>query len=74
MVRTVGWIEVGLAMTLIAALTALREWAYARPYASSDERAAAIKPWTDDYTNRPHSGIKGLTPWSRVNNLLGNDT
>jgi len=55
--------------------TTLREWAYAKPYASSDERAAAIKPWTDDYNlNRPHSGIKGLTPWSRVNNLLGNDT
>lgn len=54
--------------------TTLREWAYARPYASSDERAAAIKPWTDDYNlSRPHSGIKGLTPWSRVNNLLGND-
>jgi transposase InsO family protein len=55
--------------------TSLREWAYARPYASSDERAAAIKPWIDDYNlSRPHSGIKGLTPWSRVNNLLGNDT
>ena len=54
--------------------TSLREWAYARPYVSSDERAAAIKPWTDDYNlGRPHSGIKGLTPWSRVNNLLGND-
>jgi transposase InsO family protein len=54
--------------------TSLREWAYARPYASSDERAAAIKPWIDDYNlSRPHSGIKGLTPWSRVNNLLGND-
>ena len=55
--------------------TSLREWAYAKPYASSQERASAIKPWTDDYSlNRPHSGIKGLTPWSRVNNLLGNDT
>ena len=55
--------------------TTLREWAYARPYASSDERAAAIKPWTDDYNlNRPHSGIKGITPWQRVNNLLGNDS
>ncbi|QYC10650.1 integrase core domain-containing protein [Brevundimonas nasdae] len=27
--------------------TTLREWAYARPCASSDERAAAIKPWTN---------------------------
>ncbi len=55
--------------------TTLREWAYARPYTSSDERAAAIKPWTDDYNlTRSHSGIKGSTPWQRVNNLLGNDT
>jgi len=54
--------------------TSLREWAYARPYASSDERAAAIRLWTDNYNlRRPHSGLKGLTPWSRVNNLLGND-
>ena len=55
--------------------TSLREWAYAKPYASSDHRAATIKPWTDSYNlSRPHSGIKGLTPWQRVNNLLGNDT
>ena len=55
--------------------TSLREWAYARPYLSSDQRAAAIKPWTDSYNlDRPHSGIAGLTPWQRVNNLLGNDT
>jgi transposase InsO family protein len=55
--------------------TSLREWAYARPYASSRERTQAIKPWTDSYNlNRPHTGIKGLTPWQRVNNLLGNDS
>jgi transposase InsO family protein len=55
--------------------TSLREWAYGRPYACSDDRAKAIKPWTDAYNlARPHSGIKGLTPWQRVNNLLGNDT
>jgi transposase InsO family protein len=55
--------------------TSLREWAYGRPYACSDDRAKAIKPWTDNYNlARPHSGIKGLTPWQRVNNLLGNDT
>jgi len=54
--------------------TSLREWAYAQPYRSSAERARAIKPWTDAYNlDRPHSGIKGLTPWARVNNLLGND-
>ena len=55
--------------------TSLREWAYAKPYASSDERTQAIGPWTDAYNlRRPHSGIAGLTPWQRVNNLLGNDS
>ena len=55
--------------------TSLREWAYARPYRSSTERTLAIGPWTDSYNlTRPHSGIKGLTPWQRVNNLRGNDT
>jgi len=55
--------------------TSLREWAYARPYASSAERTAAIATWIDSYNlSRPHTGIAGLTPWARVNNLLGNDT
>jgi transposase InsO family protein len=55
--------------------TSLREWAYARPYSSSAERTQAIGPWTDTYNRyRPHAGIKGLTPWQKVNNLLGNDT
>lgn len=55
--------------------TSLREWAYARSYASSSERNLLIGPWTDDYNrSRPHAGIGGLTPWQRVNNLLGNDT
>lgn len=55
--------------------TTLREWAYARPYASSAERAQAIGPWTDTYNlTRPHAGIGGLSPWTRMNNLLGNDT
>ncbi len=55
--------------------TSLREWAYARPYRSSTERSQAIGPWTDTYNlTRPHAGIGGLTPWARVNNLLGNDS
>ena len=55
--------------------TSLREWAYAKPYVSSDERTQAIGPWTDAYNlTRPHAGINGLTPWQRVNNLLGNDS
>jgi transposase InsO family protein len=55
--------------------TSLREWAYAKPYQSSAQRSAAVGPWTTAYNlARPHSGIGGLTPWARVNNLLGNDT
>ena len=55
--------------------TSLREWAYAKSYASSAERSQAIGPWTDAYNlTRPHAGIGGLTPWARVNNLLGNDS
>ncbi|MFZ3008389.1 MAG: integrase core domain-containing protein [Phenylobacterium sp.] len=55
--------------------TSLREWVYAKPYQSSAEWTQAIGPWTNTYNlNRPHSGIAGLTPWQRVNNLLGNDT
>jgi transposase InsO family protein len=54
--------------------TSLREWAYARAYASSAERNQAIAAWIDSYNlTRPHAGIAGLTPWARVNNLLGND-
>ena len=55
--------------------TSLREWAYARPYTSSQQRTDAIGPWTDNYNlNRPHSGIAGQSPFKRLNNLLGNDT
>ena len=54
--------------------TSLREWAYAKPYNSSAERAQAIGPWINSYNlTRPHAGIGGLSPWTRVNNLLGND-
>ena len=54
--------------------TSLREWAYARPYASSAERALAIRPWADSYNlTRPHAGIGGISPVQRLNNLLGND-
>lgn len=55
--------------------TSLREWAYARPYASSAERAQAIRAWADTYNlTRPHAGIGGISPFQRLNNLLGNDT
>src|SRR3546814_7381139 len=35
--------------------TSLREWAYARLYASSDQRAPAIRPWIDDYRSEEHT-------------------
>jgi transposase InsO family protein len=55
--------------------TALREWAYARPYPSSSERSRAIDPWLHHYNHhRPHAGINAATPVARLNNLLGNDT
>jgi transposase InsO family protein len=55
--------------------TCLREWAYARPYASSSERTHAIDPWLHHYNHhRPHAGINALTPAARLNNLLGNDS
>lgn len=55
--------------------TSLREWAYARPYFSSAQRNQAIGPWTDAYNlTRPHAGIGGISPFQRLNNLLGNDS
>jgi transposase InsO family protein len=55
--------------------TSLREWAYAKPYASSQQRNAAIRPWIDDYNlYRPHSAIGHQPPFTRLNNLLGNDS
>jgi len=55
--------------------TSLREWAYARAYRSSSERHAAIAPWADQYNLcRPHAAIGGISPWQRLNNLLGNDS
>lgn len=43
------------------------EWAYRQPYASNDERSAALAPWLDYYNNeRQHHGIGGQTPISRI--------
>ena len=55
--------------------TSRREWAYASPFSSSNERAKTVQPWLDEYNRkRPHSAIGHITPWQRLNNLLGNDT
>ena len=47
--------------------TALREWAYARAYDTSDQRAAELPAWTHRYNwHRPHGRIKAQTPISRL--------
>lgn len=44
--------------------TSLREWAYATPYQSSIERNQAMPGWIDAYnTTRPHSALKGISPF-----------
>ena len=55
--------------------TALREWAYARAYQTSNQRADELPVWTHLYNwHRPHSALKSKPPISRLglerNNLL----
>jgi hypothetical protein len=54
--------------------TSLREWVYARPYASSQERTLALMPWLDHYnTERPHTALAHRPPAARPrqSQLLG---
>ena len=47
--------------------TALREWAYAKPYPTSNHRTAEMPAWLHRYNwHRPHGGIKCQTPISRL--------
>jgi transposase InsO family protein len=47
--------------------TLLREWAYARPYRTSNQRAKRLDPWLRYYNrHRPHSALRGLSPHSRI--------
>jgi transposase InsO family protein len=55
--------------------SALREWAYGFTYQNSSERTAALDYWNHHYNwHRPHQGIGGVAPMSRLtqsrNNLL----
>lgn len=55
--------------------SALREWAYGFVYKDSGERAAMLREWNHHYNwHRPHQGIAGVAPMSRLrssrNNLL----
>lgn len=56
--------------------TSLREWAYARSYESSEQRAAHLPAWLHHYNwHRPHASLCYKPPISRValslNNVLG---
>jgi transposase InsO family protein len=58
--------------------TALREWAYACAYNTSEERAAHLPHWLHDYNwHRPHASLGGAPPISRSgldrNNVLIHD-
>jgi transposase InsO family protein len=47
--------------------TALREWAYARAYDTSDQRAKDLPIWLHHYNwHRPHGGLQAKTPISRL--------
>jgi transposase InsO family protein len=47
--------------------TLLREWAYARAYRTSNQRAKALPKWLRSYNEqRPHSALKGQPPMSRL--------
>ena len=49
--------------------TALREWAYAKPYCSSQRRAGALGPFLTHYnTTRPHTAHGQRPPLSRLAN------
>ena len=47
--------------------TLLREWAYARPYRTSNQRFRALQPWLRYYNAvRPHSALGYQSPLSRL--------
>ena len=51
--------------------TLLREWAYGLAHPSSKARNADLPRWLDWFNRaRPHSALNGLSPLSRVNNLM----
>ncbi|MFC5501290.1 IS481 family transposase [Lysinimonas soli] len=55
--------------------TLATEWAYAAAYSTDEARAADYPAWLHHYNHhRPHTGIGGSTPASRVHNLTGNYT
>ena len=54
--------------------TLLREWAYARSYPSSSQRARALAGYLRWYNRRrPHTALERRPPMSRVSHLCGHD-
>jgi transposase InsO family protein len=52
--------------------TLAAEWAYATTYLSEQDRAATYPDWLHFYNHhRPHTGVVGAVPASRVHNLTG---
>ena len=50
--------------------TALREWAYAEHWCSSEERDAQLQPWVDFYNHqRPHGSLNDKPPVSRLDDV-----
>jgi transposase InsO family protein len=50
--------------------TMLRLWAYARPYNTSDERAAVLDPWMRWYNlQRPHGSLNNMSPVETLKQL-----
>ena len=53
--------------------TALREWAYVRPYPHHSERAKALLPWLHRYNwHRPHASLDYRPPISRLGLSMNN--
>lgn len=53
--------------------SALREWAYGWTYQNSAQRTLALASWQHHYNwHRPHSGIGGAVPMSRLNSSRNN--
>ena len=53
--------------------SALREWAYGFTYQNSSERTQALDHWLHHYNwHRPHQGIGGVAPMTRLNKSRNN--
>lgn len=53
----------------------MREWAYARTYATNAARLAALPAFVEFYNHRrPHTALGGLSPAAVVNNVHGDHT